>query len=106
MRFAGFEYRFFADDAFAIDDFNFVQRIEYFPMARGELHRIFAMVFDRNFIAERKMDLVVLEEGAFKTRQNRNFNSSGDLSNHVESAKSDVNSDKFTKIRLDLHVRR
>lgn len=79
MGFAWFQNWLFPDHAFAINGFNIVERIENFPMASGKLYRILAVVFDRHMIRKGIMDLVIFEVRAFKSRSDRNFNTSCDL---------------------------
>ena len=51
-------------------------------MPGSKLYGVFTLILYGDRISKGKMHLVVLEESAFKTRANRNFNAFGNLSNH------------------------
>lgn len=68
MYFARFEYWFFANNAFAIDRFWVVKRVENIPMTGDELYGIFAVIFNSDLVGKGKMYLVIFEISALKSR--------------------------------------
>ena len=74
--------RFFANYPFPVYYFGMIQGIEDLPVPGQQLHGILALVLDGDMIAEGKMLLVVLEEGAFKTASNGDLYAFGYLGIH------------------------
>jgi len=83
MRFAGLDNRLFADNALAVEYFQFVERIVDFPMPRGELNGIFALILDGYGVTKGEVHFVVFEERTFKTSLYGNFDAFRYLCCHV-----------------------